>query len=71
MTLTPKSWHIQVVTPDLKLGSEGALVHIDLAAGRRRLGGSALGQVRVHSSSSANSTVHYAVLHLVEEKKAL
>lgn len=34
----------QVVTPDLKLGNGGALVHVDLAAGRRRLGGSALAQ---------------------------
>ena len=35
----------QVVTPDLKLGAEGALIHVDLGAGRRRLGGSAMGQV--------------------------
>jgi len=33
-----------VVTPDLKLGDQGVLVHVDLAAGRRRLGGSALAQ---------------------------
>ncbi|KAK8971219.1 hypothetical protein KSP40_PGU012764 [Platanthera guangdongensis] len=30
------------VTPDLKLGDDGVLLHIDLAKGRRRLGGSAL-----------------------------
>lgn len=35
----------QVVTPDLKLGDGGALIHVDLGAGRRRLGGSALAQV--------------------------
>jgi hypothetical protein len=34
----------QVVTPDLKLGDGGALVHVDLGAGRRRMGGSALAQ---------------------------
>lgn len=34
----------QVVTPDLKLGDQGVLLHVDLAAGRRRLGGSALAQ---------------------------
>lgn len=32
------------VTPDLKLGDDGVLLHIDLAKGRRRLGGSALVQ---------------------------
>ncbi|GLT43829.1 hypothetical protein SLA2020_177590 [Shorea laevis] len=35
----------KVVTPDLKLGDEGFLLHIDLAKGKRRLGGSALAQV--------------------------
>ncbi|KAG0494314.1 hypothetical protein HPP92_005308 [Vanilla planifolia] len=30
------------VTPDLKLGDNGVLLHIDIAKGRRRLGGSAL-----------------------------
>ncbi|PKA57324.1 putative phosphoribosylformylglycinamidine synthase, chloroplastic/mitochondrial [Apostasia shenzhenica] len=30
------------VTPDFKLGDDGVLLHIDLAKGRRRLGGSAL-----------------------------
>jgi phosphoribosylformylglycinamidine synthase len=34
----------QVVTPDLKLGDKGAIIHVDLGAGRRRLGGSALAQ---------------------------
>ena len=33
-----------MVTPDLKLGDNGALVHVDLGAGRRRLGASALAQ---------------------------
>lgn len=35
------------VTPDLKRGnySDGVLLRVDLACGRRRLGGSALGQV--------------------------
>ena len=32
------------VTPDLKLTSTGLLLHVDLAEGRRRLGGSALAQ---------------------------
>ncbi|GJM96398.1 hypothetical protein PR202_ga13228 [Eleusine coracana subsp. coracana] len=32
------------VTPDLKLGKDGVLLHIDLAKGKRRLGGSALAQ---------------------------
>lgn len=35
----------KTVTPDLKLGDEGILLHIDLAKGKRRLGGSALAQV--------------------------
>jgi phosphoribosylformylglycinamidine synthase len=30
------------VTPDLKLPGDGELLHVDLAQGRRRLGGSAL-----------------------------
>lgn len=39
------------VTPDLKLGDKGALLHVDLAAGggRRRLGGSALAQAFAQS----------------------
>ncbi|TVU45393.1 hypothetical protein EJB05_04880 [Eragrostis curvula] len=32
------------VTPDLKLGEDGVLLHIDMANGKRRLGGSALAQ---------------------------
>lgn len=35
----------KTVTPDLKLGNDGILIHIDLAKGKRRLGGSALAQV--------------------------
>ncbi|XP_030543819.1 probable phosphoribosylformylglycinamidine synthase, chloroplastic/mitochondrial [Rhodamnia argentea] len=35
----------KTVTPDLKLGDDGFLLHIDLAEGKRRLGGSALAQV--------------------------
>ncbi|GER34934.1 phosphoribosylformylglycinamidine synthase family protein [Striga asiatica] len=35
----------KTVTPDLKLGSDGVILHIDLAKGKRRLGGSALAQV--------------------------
>ncbi|KFK41873.1 hypothetical protein AALP_AA2G182400 [Arabis alpina] len=35
----------KTVTPDLKLGDDGVLVHVDLAKGKRRLGGSALAQV--------------------------
>lgn len=35
----------QVATPDLKLAAQGGvLLHVDLAAGARRLGGSALAQ---------------------------
>ncbi|GAB2235640.1 hypothetical protein Droror1_Dr00026071 [Drosera rotundifolia] len=35
----------KTVTPDLKLGNDGVLLHIDLGKGKRRLGGSALAQV--------------------------
>ncbi|KAI4342176.1 hypothetical protein MLD38_026828 [Melastoma candidum] len=35
----------KTVTPDLKLGNDGVLLHIDLGDGQRRLGGSALAQV--------------------------
>lgn len=35
----------KTVTPDLKLGDDGVLLHIDLAKGKRRLGGSAIAQV--------------------------
>ncbi len=35
----------RTVTPDLELPGRGRLLHVDLAAGRRRLGGSALAQV--------------------------
>ncbi|KAJ7516913.1 hypothetical protein O6H91_21G004200 [Diphasiastrum complanatum] len=35
----------KTVTPDLKLADDGVLLHIDLAKGKRRLGGSALAQV--------------------------
>ncbi|KAF5741880.1 hypothetical protein HS088_TW10G00887 [Tripterygium wilfordii] len=35
----------KTVTPDLKSGDDGILLHIDLAKGKRRLGGSALAQV--------------------------
>ncbi|KAF4382726.1 hypothetical protein F8388_015554 [Cannabis sativa] len=35
----------KTVTPDLKLGDDGVILHIDLAKGKRRLGGSALAQV--------------------------
>ncbi|KAF3668396.1 Phosphoribosylformylglycinamidine synthase [Capsicum annuum] len=34
----------KTVAPDLKLGDDGVLLHIDLAKGKRRLGGSALAQ---------------------------
>ncbi|XP_002524208.2 probable phosphoribosylformylglycinamidine synthase, chloroplastic/mitochondrial [Ricinus communis] len=34
----------KTVTPDLKLGDDGVLLHIDLAKGERRLGASALAQ---------------------------
>ncbi|CAN1145051.1 Probable phosphoribosylformylglycinamidine synthase, chloroplastic/mitochondrial [Linum perenne] len=35
----------KTVTPDLKMGNDGVLLHIDLGKGNRRLGGSALAQV--------------------------
>ncbi|XP_019157256.1 PREDICTED: probable phosphoribosylformylglycinamidine synthase, chloroplastic/mitochondrial isoform X2 [Ipomoea nil] len=35
----------KTVTPDLKLGDDGILLYIDLAKGKKRLGGSALAQV--------------------------
>ncbi|KMT18055.1 hypothetical protein BVRB_2g032480 [Beta vulgaris subsp. vulgaris] len=34
----------KTVTPDLKLRDDGVLIHVDLAKGKRRLGGSALAQ---------------------------
>uniref|UniRef100_A0A2P2KHD9 phosphoribosylformylglycinamidine synthase n=2 Tax=Rhizophora mucronata TaxID=61149 RepID=A0A2P2KHD9_RHIMU len=34
----------KTVTPELKLGDDGVLLHIDLGKGKRRLGGSALAQ---------------------------
>ncbi|CAD7696531.1 unnamed protein product [Ostreobium quekettii] len=34
----------KTVSPDLKLGDAGVLVHVDMADGRRRLGGSSLAQ---------------------------
>ncbi|XP_073526258.1 uncharacterized protein [Phyllobates terribilis] len=34
----------KIVTPDLKLGDEGVLLHIDLGSGNRRLGGSCFAQ---------------------------
>ncbi|CAK9323891.1 unnamed protein product [Citrullus colocynthis] len=34
----------KIVTPDLKLGDNGVVLHIDLGKGERRLGGSALAQ---------------------------
>ena len=36
----------KTVTPDLKLPGSGKLIHVDLAEGYRRLGGSSLAQVR-------------------------
>ena len=35
----------KTVTPDLKLPGSGKLIHVDLAEGYRRLGGSSLAQV--------------------------
>jgi phosphoribosylformylglycinamidine synthase len=35
----------KTVTPDLKLGDKGVLLHIDIGKGKRRLGGSCLAQV--------------------------
>jgi phosphoribosylformylglycinamidine synthase len=35
----------KTVTPDLKLGDDGILLHVGLSKGKRRLGGSALAQV--------------------------
>lgn len=34
----------KTVTPDLKLGDDGILLHVDLGEGHRRLGGSGLAQ---------------------------
>eukprot|EP00887_Chlorella_sp_A99_P003357 scaffold26.g3357.t1 len=41
-----------VVTPDLKAPGSGRLLHVDLAAGRRRLGGSTLAQARACASAA-------------------
>ncbi len=53
--LFPQHIDVQVVTPDLKLAStgKGVLVHVDLGNGRRRLGGSALAQVRAWPPASS------------------
>ncbi|KAG8390030.1 hypothetical protein BUALT_Bualt01G0040800 [Buddleja alternifolia] len=66
----------KTVTPDLKLGDDGLLLHIDLAKGKRRLGGSALAQVfdQVGDESpdlddvSYLKTVFNAVQNLIEEE---
>ena len=42
--LPPPPSPLQVVTPDLKAPGRSSLLHVDLGAGRRRLGGSALAQ---------------------------
>lgn len=51
----------KTVTPDLKLGDDGILLHIDLAKGKRRLGGSALAQVfdQVGNECPDLDDVHY------------
>ncbi|KAK3231843.1 hypothetical protein Dsin_003724 [Dipteronia sinensis] len=51
----------KTVTPDLKLGDDGVLLHIDLAKGKRRLGGSALAQVfdQVGNDCPDVDDVHY------------
>lgn len=55
MRLAPRIFFVlpvprQVVTPDLKLPGSSAILHVDLAAGRRRLGGSALAQAYSQAS---------------------
>ena len=63
------------VTPDLKLPGTGRLLHVDLAAGRRRLGGSnlaqAFSQVRVlnhqmrrsQQSCPQHSSLRCSIMH--------
>ena len=56
----------KTVTPDLKLPGSGKLIHVDLAqGGKRRLGGSCLGQVNhtaiMHQSLSL---IHHSTLLL-------
>ncbi|XP_051116173.1 probable phosphoribosylformylglycinamidine synthase, chloroplastic/mitochondrial [Andrographis paniculata] len=66
----------KTVTPDLKLGDDGLLLHIDLAKGKRRLGGSALAQVfdQIGDESPDLDDVPYlkkvfnAVQDLIEEE---
>ncbi|XP_047972283.1 probable phosphoribosylformylglycinamidine synthase, chloroplastic/mitochondrial [Salvia hispanica] len=65
----------KTVTPDLKLGDDGLLLHIDLAKGKRRLGGSALAQVYCQVGDecpdlddvSYLKSVFNAVQNLIEE----
>lgn len=44
---------LQVVTPDLKAPGKSKLLHVDLGAGRRRLGGSALAQAYMQVGGGA------------------
>ena len=57
------------VTPDLKLPGTGRLVHVDLAAGRRRLGGSNLAQAfsQVGSHSWATCSTPYSDAALLSQ----
>ncbi|KAG6387909.1 hypothetical protein SASPL_153104 [Salvia splendens] len=65
----------KTVTPDLKLGDDGLLLHIDLAKGKRRFGGSALAQVYCQVGDecpdlddvSYLKSVFNAVQNLIEE----
>jgi phosphoribosylformylglycinamidine synthase len=45
----------KTVTPDLKLGDDGRIIHVDLAAGKRRTGGSALAQVCPSTSTHSSA----------------
>ena len=48
----------KTVTPDLKLPGSGKLIHVDLAEGYRRLGGSSLAQVPRHVYSVCCKILH-------------
>lgn len=50
----------KTVTPDLKLPGSGKLIHVDLAEGYRRLGGSSVAQVpgRPYKTSTKHRACH-------------
>ena len=56
------------VTPNLKLPGTGRLVHVDLAAGRRRLGGSNLAQAFSQVTRCPGSGLFSVSMHAVQSR---